>query len=393
MTTNGTFIFKARLPPAKGPEKMLLILLLVLLQLVFTVSLNIPLNSIEKITLGSRLLNIQKQTKEKFSIFKKAEATNNESTNVPSKDVILIFPGAGGPDQFTEELERNLDENLNGGEIIANFESQSSADTDDSPFSKLLSLFGQNGPNSDEKKASTATTSSSQTNTIVQTMDWQQFRGSVLTAAYDGEAFGETIGDILWKESNKIHLDTESLKSVHCIGISVGAFAANACARQLNHLRQQNTNTNTNTNTGETKEPYLRLTLLDPFTSRGITGSDYGPRYFGKTADYAEQYLNTDDPVPTTNEPLPLCACWDVTGAKERNDFILPEGETMHCWPLVYFARYGFNGKKKDFVMVDNDNDGVGVGIGVGWSMGSVGRLLVHGEDECPRRGFVLSVE
>ena len=73
----------------------------------------------------------------------------------------------------------------------------------------------------------------------------------------------------------------------------------------------------------------------------GACGSGYRDENFGSSVDYAEQYLNTDDPVPTTNDPLPLCACIDVTAAQERNNFELPENESMHCWPLVYFARHG----------------------------------------------------
>jgi len=89
-----------------------------------------------------------------------------------------------------------------------------------------------------------------------------------------------------------------------------------------------------------TKPEYLRLTLLDPFCSRGILGIGYGARSFGVSADYAEHYMNTDDPVPTTNEALPNCYCVDVTSAPERESFVLPQGGSMHCWPVAYSARH-----------------------------------------------------
>ena len=49
-------------------------------------------------------------------------------------------------------------------------------------------------------------------------------------------------------------------------------------------------------------------------------------RNFGRDADFAEQFLNTDDIAPSTNEPLPLCYCYDVTGTAERASFPLPGG-------------------------------------------------------------------
>jgi hypothetical protein len=151
------------------------------------------------------------------------------------------------------------------------------------------------------------------------------------------------------------------------IGISVGAFAANACCSTLrrsmydhHHQRLQQQQQQ------QQQHPkiYTRLTLLDPFTSRGIGGVGYGNANFGATADYAEHYLNTDDPVPSTNEPLDLCATWDVTGVPEREkEFVLPENETMHCWPVVYFARYV--------------------------CQKSAGKVLMHGQDGAPERGSV----
>ena len=43
-------------------------------------------------------------------------------------------------------------------------------------------------------------------------------------------------------------------------------------------------------------------------------------------ADFAEHFLNRDDIVPSTSTPLPLCYCYDVTGAAERASFPLPGG-------------------------------------------------------------------
>jgi hypothetical protein len=45
-------------------------------------------------------------------------------------------------------------------------------------------------------------------------------------------------------------------------------------------------------------------------------------------ADIAEDYFNRDDPVPTTNEPLPLAYTFDVTNSALRSKFT-PEGMRM----------------------------------------------------------------
>jgi len=148
------------------------------------------------------------------------------------------------------------------------------------------------------------------------------------------------------------------LRSVHSIGISVGAFASQAFAATICELRDNDRSIDTTSGDAQNQNDphYVRLTLLDPFCSRGIWGWNYGATQFGTGGiDYAEQYLNTDDPVPTTNYPLPLCACVDVTGALERESFVLPEEETMHCWSLVYFARYGY----RDSAFLYHGVDGV----------------------------------
>lgn len=181
----------------------------------------------------------------------------------------FVFPGAGGKDQLTEELTERLQEEM-----------------------------------------------------WATTVDWKEYRGSIATAAFDGEAVGEAIAKHLLDQK-------QSLKYVHVIGISVGGFAANSMAKCLFESI-------------DSKPDFVRLTLLDPFCSRGILGVGYGARNFGLSADYSEHYLNTDDPVPTTNDALPNCYCIDVTGASERDSFEPPEGESMHCWPVAYFARYGY---------------------------------------------------
>jgi hypothetical protein len=83
-----------------------------------------------------------------------------------------------------------------------------------------------------------------------------------------------------------------TLNSIQLIGTSVGAFAADAATTETKSMA-----------TGEV--PYVQLKLLDPFTQRGINDFGYGNRTFGKSPDYVEPYLNTDDPVPSSTAAYP----------------------------------------------------------------------------------------
>ena len=80
-------------------------------------------------------------------------------------------------------------------------------------------------------------------------------------------------------------------------------------------------------------EYYVQETLLDPLCARGIWDLTYGVRQFGRAADYAQQFYNTDDPVPFTNTPLTGAAVVDVTPVR-------PPAVFGHDWPLVYYTQY-----------------------------------------------------
>ena len=102
------------------------------------------------------------------------------------------------------------------------------------------------------------------------------------------------------------------------------------------------------------------LSLTDPFTQRAdeVGAPDktdgFGMQNYGKSADYAEHYLNADDIVPSTSAPLQNCFCFDVTRAAERASFPLPGGGKTgnpvkdagmtllgyHNWPMGYMARH-----------------------------------------------------
>ena len=192
------------------------------------------------------------------------------------EEVTLVFHGAAGQDQYTDELMANL-----------------------------------------RAKCARKTQ-------YVAMIDWSALSSNILQASFSGQRVGrEAARRLLERCCNGGNTSSSSkgtchLKRVHLIGISVGAFAADeACAAIKNQL-------------GENVQ--CQLTLLDPFQQRGVVGTGYGNGNFGKTADYAIHYLNTDDPVPSTNEPLTKhCAVVDITKLR-------PEEIFGHDWPLVYYS-------------------------------------------------------
>jgi hypothetical protein len=185
------------------------------------------------------------------------------------RHVTLVFHGAGGQDIYTDQLMRELD----------------------GLFSKNKRYYAS-------------------------MMEWSDFSTNILQASFNGERIGREAAVRLQKRA-------PNLETVHLIGISVGSFAANAASLQLKRGKKE---------TKKNGSPYVQTTFLAPFTQRGILGMGYGIREFGKSADYAQQYFNTDDPVPSTHSPLENAACFNVTSLRPTETF-------GHDWPLQYYSR------------------------------------------------------
>ena len=143
-------------------------------------------------------------------------------------------------------------------------------------------------------------------------LDWSYFSSNILQASFNGQVIGRDV-------ANQIMAKAPSLQRVHVIGISVGAFACHAFIEQLKLT---------------CPHVYLQETLLDPFCQQGIVDFGYGNQRFGVKADYSQQYLNTDDPVPSTNSPLKNCAVFNITPLRPIEVF-------GHDWPLLYYTKQG----------------------------------------------------
>jgi hypothetical protein len=249
-------------PERRALSEFLSLLLVLLLPQITTCLLN--LSPFESVLLKTRLEEIKNAMKKKYGA---TLVGGQKKQDQPPIDT-FIFPGAGGVDELVLELQQKT------------------------PNSKII--------------------------------DWIEHRGSIATAAFDGEAVGVAIAELF---GSWIQQQPQPPRKVHYIGISVGAFCANAGATTTFQSHSE-------------QIVNVRLTLLDPFCGRGLLGSNYGRDHFGKYATTAVQLLNTDDPVPTTNDPLPLCYCVDVTAAPEKATFEPLPGDSMHSWPLAYFARH-----------------------------------------------------
>jgi len=136
---------------------------------------------------------------------------------------------------------------------------------------------------------------------------WAPWSDNRWRAAVNGMHIGEALGrQITASQVNELHL----------IGHSAGAWPVYRLCEQLRQSAPQ--------------VPVIRITLLDAIGIRGMFDFAFGERHFGRCADFAEAIINTDDPVPTTNTPLPHAFNYDVTASRE-------EGIPGHEWPLWYY--------------------------------------------------------
>lgn len=189
--------------------------------------------------------------------------------------------------------------------------------------------------------------------------DWEDWRGNILRASHDiekiGEIVGKQLGDLSWQREDE---GKPAIKSIHVIGISAGSFAADKLLKEYRKKLSKKLNWQYRQMRRKKKLPegilersewvqnevlqrtFMRLTLLDPFQSRGLLEFSYGKKMFGSVADFCEQFLNTDDPVPFTNDILPHCHTYDITSSKRREKFEPLPGDNMHSWPTAFYSMY-----------------------------------------------------
>lgn len=168
----------------------------------------------------------------------------------------------------------------------------------------------------------------------VAVIDWKPyFTADTSRLSFISRDIGCKLGSALAREA-------PALRSLHIIGTSAGSFAADAMVCAYVEARE-----------GRPRAA-VRLSLADPFAAKidAPPNAGRGAQYFGRSADFAEHIINTDDPVPNTDVPLPYCYVYDVTGAAERRSFKPPDptGDFLtdfvlsalgyHNWPLAWLA-------------------------------------------------------
>jgi hypothetical protein len=144
------------------------------------------------------------------------------------------------------------------------------------------------------------------------TYDWSTYAEDKATASKSGLEIGRYIGSTL--ASGDYHYER-----IQFVGHSVGAFVVQAACDAY----RENA-------TGSTR---IHLTFLDPFTGNGLIDWTYGKRRFGEGADFAEAYINTDDPVPSSNDPLNKSHNFDVTAQAPES----LSDRDRHWWPVSFY--------------------------------------------------------
>jgi hypothetical protein len=142
--------------------------------------------------------------------------------------------------------------------------------------------------------------------------DWSSYSEDKLSAANAGIEIGTYIGTTLSSTAY-------NYERIQFVAHSVGSFVIQAAC---DAYRSQSS-----------RDTRIHLTFLDPFNGRGLFDWSYGNKRFGAGADFAEAYINTSDPAPSTNEPLSSAHNFDVTGKAPAT----VTGRDLHWWPVSFY--------------------------------------------------------
>jgi hypothetical protein len=130
-------------------------------------------------------------------------------------------------------------------------------------------------------------------------------------------AHGERMGMLLGQQLAAV----PTLESLHLVGHSAGSYLLDPLCEAFKAARAA-------------RSARVVTTFLDPITTRGLLEPGWGRAHFGRCGDYADAYINTDDPVPGTNAPLEQAWNVDVTAAGVARD----PARNGHRWPVRYYT-------------------------------------------------------
>ena len=145
----------------------------------------------------------------------------------------------------------------------------------------------------------------------VENFIWSPWSDNQFRAASHGSSIGNDLGEKM--------AQWPSLEKIHLFASSAGSYLIEPFCNAIRSNRNDNIQ--------------IFMTFLDPIGIMGSWDYSYGYRNYGRCADYAEVYLNTDDPVPGTNAPAEFAYNIDVTEASGQTGF----EAGGHVWPVQYY--------------------------------------------------------
>ena len=141
-------------------------------------------------------------------------------------------------------------------------------------------------------------------------IDWQRFSNNVFICSVSGKRIGIEIGERLAKQAN--------LNAIHAIGHSCGSFVVLGICEGAKSVNPQ---------------IVVQTTYLDPVSVYSGFFWDYGLEHFGSCADFSDNYIDTRDTIPGSNQPLTHAYTFDVTKRQTKADAEFPP----HAWPPQFY--------------------------------------------------------
>jgi hypothetical protein len=149
-------------------------------------------------------------------------------------------------------------------------------------------------------------------------LEWRPYSDRTFRCSVDGIRIGKIIGHELAASKN--------LESMHLIGHSCGSFVILGICKAVKSVRN---------------DIAIQTTFLDPVSVYGGLFWDYGIDNFGSCSDFSDVYIDTEDPIPGSNELIPHTITFDVTAARKKERY---KG-MPHVWPTAYYLNMVRSGK------------------------------------------------
>ncbi|MEO8223972.1 MAG: hypothetical protein ABI661_04150 [Gammaproteobacteria bacterium] len=153
---------------------------------------------------------------------------------------------------------------------------------------------------------------------VIRRYIWAPYSDDKLRAFPNGDRVGSALGEEL--------AGLSGLETIHLIAHSAGAYVLEPGCEAYR--------ARTASRPPAAGVARITMTYLDPIGFRGPLDPGWGSRTYGRCADEAEAFINTDDPVPATAAVLQHARTTDVTADPGRAKF---DGGG-HRWPVQYYA-------------------------------------------------------